>query len=234
MAITLTQARTTNTTAAASLALSFSSLPAVNSLIVVKAAWFPASSTTITISDNQGNTYTQSVNAVDGGGSVRCSIHWATATTSSGTFTVTVNPSGASDDITIVIEEYAGVTTSSPTDGATNNAGNSTGPTSNTLTPSQANDLLVAVLTHAGTDRTLTEGGGFSLAAEDEGGSAHMPIAGAYKVQTSIVTEGASWTIGTGAVQWVAGIAAFKAAPAAAAVTVDYTTHPKAWALTRN
>jgi hypothetical protein len=216
MAYALVQSRKSVSNSANSTALSFTSLPTVGRLIVVAVATYAGNIGTSAVSDNQGNSYTRSAVAQPDGQDSDAALFWAIATTSAGTFTVTVNPDGTSADITFIIAEFSG-NASSPADQATNSPTNaqSTSATSGNITPSEANCLWVGVLTHCGTNRTITETNGTRI-DEDEGGTSNMPISMTYKVQTAAATEAATWTIGTGSVYYGAVVASFKAAAAAA------------------
>jgi hypothetical protein len=216
MAYALVQSKTGFATGADSYSLSFDSTPTAGNLIVCGVGAYNGV-TTCTASDNQGNTWAQAVQRLSGGTGERSSLHYAVATTSSGTFTVTVNPSGASSDITIVIAEFSGNASSSVLGNTNNGGGTSTSPSSGSVSTTESGELVVGNVSHAGSDRTITEGGGWTLIREDEGGSAHMPISMIYQIVPSASSVTATWTLGTGAVEWMAVAAAFK--PSAAAAT---------------
>jgi hypothetical protein len=206
----LVQSKKGFTTGADTFALSFDSTPTVNNLILCAVSAYNGV-TTCTVSDNQGNTWAQSAERLSGGTGERSSLHYAVAATSSGTFTITVNPSGASSDITIVIAEFSGMATSSVLGNVNNNGGTSTTPSSGSATTTVASELVVGALSHTGSDRTITEDGGWTLIQEDEGGSSHMPISMIYQ-EPAAGTYNAGWTLGTGAVEWMAVISCFKPA----------------------
>lgn len=200
-----------------SFALSFNSTPAVGSLIVVGVASYNGDLSASIVTDNQGNTYTRrAYNSTIYG--VYVAIFSATASTSSGTFTVTANPDGTSADIALTLIAATGQATT-PFDQTNSGSTSSTAATSGDITPSEGNELLIGVMTHAGSDRTLTEEAGWTLAGEHEGGTSSQPISTTYKIQTTATTEDADWTIGTGAVSWEAAIASFKASAGAGPIT---------------
>jgi hypothetical protein len=204
MALAVSQTRQGNG-AGDSFSLSFSSTPTVGHLIVVCTSVYIGDSTSgLSVSDNQGNTYTQRRydNSIYG---VRLAIYTAVASTSSGTFTVTVNPAGSSADITITLLDISGQA-SSFLDQVNNTTGTGTAASSGDVTPTQNNELLVATMTHGGSDRTITEESGWTLAGELEGGTGNQPISSVYKLQTTATTEDADWTIGTGSADWVGQI----------------------------
>jgi hypothetical protein len=214
----LVQSKKGNTTGANTFSLSFDATPTANNLILCAVSAYNGV-TTCTVSDNQGNTWAQARQQLSGGTGERSSLHYAVATTASGTFTVTADPSGASSDITIVIAEFSSMATSSVLGNVNSGTGTSTAPSSGAASTTVANELVVGVLSHAGSDRTLTEAGGWTLIQEDEGGSAHMPISMIYQQPAGTGSYTASWTIGTGSVEWMAVVSCFKPAAGAAATS---------------
>lgn len=90
------------TVAAASLTASFDTTPTVGRLIVVFGF---ASGGLPTIADNQGNTYTQRL--TEGYATLWGRTWTAPATTSSGTFTITLTPSSGSQILTLACYEIA-------------------------------------------------------------------------------------------------------------------------------
>jgi len=135
----------------------------------------------------------------------------------SGACTVQFAPSAGIADISMVVSEFDSIVTTGALDQFASGSGNSTSPSSGaTGTRAQANELLLGCVCHDGTNRTITEGTNFTLLEEHEGGSADMPIGTEYQLVTSVGTDAATWTIGTGAVNWLARVATFKSAAAAA------------------
>lgn len=216
MAIAVVQSKKVIVTSSDSAAVTFDSTPTAGNLILVFASNFPGSASTATCTDNKSNTYSQVFTAQDTSTSSRVWHWYAKNVTSSATFTITVNPTGASADITVVIVEVSGADTTAPLDQNNTATGNGTAPTVS-VTTSTNNEGYFGVLTHNGTNRTLTENGSYSLIDENEGGTSNMPISVEWRTTTS-GTISASWTIGTGAVDWVCGVASYLASSAAARV----------------
>lgn len=204
MAIAVVQSAKTITagnTAAASL-----TGVAAGNMMLVWAAVFPGNTLTATCTDNQGNTYTQSYIQNDTTTGVMIFSYYAKNIVG-GSVTVTVDPAGGSSDITLVIAEISGADTTAPADQVATNRNNGTAP-SVAVTTSTANEGYFAMVTHTGTNRTITQAGGWTLIDENEGGTADMPISVIWQLAAA-GTVTASWTIGTGAVDWVCGQSTF-------------------------
>lgn len=220
MTITVPQTRIANNHNANSLALSFASTPTVGSRIVVYVSSYAGDLGTSAVTDNQGNTYTR-IGYLSDPVEVYLAIYTAIASTSSGTFTVTANPSGTSADITLVIAEVAGAATGAAD--VTNSAtGTGTAVSSGNVTPGEAGEILIAAMTHTGSTRTLTEESGWTLAGENQSASGSQPINAVYKIQTTATTEDADWTI-SASETWLALIASFKAAASGVSGTLSVT-----------
>src|SRR5438105_10235091 len=133
------------------------------------------------------------------------------ANCASGPCTVTFAVSSGTADISCVVSEWSGVATSTPLDQfASHETTSSTSPSSSaTGTRAQADEVLLGAMNHDGTSRTITEGTGFSLLQEHEGGSADMPIGTEYWIVSATGTDAATWTIGTGNVNSLARVATF-------------------------
>ncbi len=207
-AISLVQSKGSIVIASDSGNLSFDATPTVGNLILVAVSSWQGDLGTGAVTDNQGNTYTRRPKqefATD----ADVAIFSAIASTASGTFTITVNPTGASCDFTFSIAEFSGVN-ADPFDGQTSGTGTGTSVSSGSLLPSVNNCLWVGAMTHGTTDTSIQETNG-TLIYENQGGSSNMPLSFVYKVQTTAASEAATWTIGASAT-WGAVIASFKPA----------------------
>lgn len=209
MAISLVQSKVVVVNGSDSTTLTFNSTPASGNLIVVAFSTFGAT-TTASVSDNKGNTYTQARRRDISANNEGVWLYYSPNVTSSATFTVTVNPGGASADITLVIAEFSGADTASPLDQSNDGGGDSTTPSSGSVTTAQDGELYVGVLVHSNTNRTLTEGSGWSLIQENEGGTSNIPISVIFRTAAA-GTYDANWTIGTSSSTYAALIASFKA-----------------------
>lgn len=214
MAIAVVQSQKTIVTSSGSAAALLNGVTAGNLLLVWLAA-FPGTTVTATCSDSAGNTYAQSYGQNDTTtGSMVFGFYAKNVT--GGNITITVDPAGASSDITLVVAEISGADTTAPADQTNTARSNSTGP-SVAVTTATANEGYFACVSHNSTDRTITQAGGWALIDENEGGSSNMPISVIWQTAAA-GTVTASWTIGTGAVDWVCGVASFKEATAVAVI----------------
>jgi len=121
---------------ATSVNVSFASLPAIGSLVVVTAAVF--GTPTLSVSDNQGHTYTEIAQLNNVPNTKRLAVWYVVVTASSGIFTVTVTIS-ATDDFSVGINEYSVAAGQTPTlelsDTAAATSGGGGGIIGPTLTP---------------------------------------------------------------------------------------------------
>lgn len=150
---------------------------------------------------------------------------WVKENCSGGADTVTFDVVGANAaDFTVVISEFNGMVLSSSVDKTQKGTANGTAVDSgNTATTSQADEVIFGAMAHDSTTRTITETGGALIVQEDENGSTEMPIATSYRVVSAAAAYNATWTIGTGAVNWFAQVNTLKVAAAANA----YAQRPK-------
>ncbi|HSE61384.1 MAG TPA: prepilin-type N-terminal cleavage/methylation domain-containing protein [Candidatus Saccharimonadales bacterium] len=136
------------------------------SLIVASISWDTTSSTTVTCSDNQNNTYTTVVNINDTTNTQALAICYASNVPAAAT-TVTATFGAASTLRRITVSEYSGVAAVVPVDVSKTNIANGTTATDNitstAATTTAANDLIygAVVETSAGT-ATITGGTGFT------------------------------------------------------------------------
>ena len=167
--------------------ISFDSLPTAGHTVVVAVAGYQVTWGAGDVTDNQSNTYTLQV--VQSSNDADCAIYTANNVNSSGTFTVTVDPS-ATVYPAMVISEWEGVDNTTPVDDSSNNSGTSTGPDTGSIT---ASDAVVAVVTQASSTATITEDGGYTLIYEAENSSSQMPISCIYKEVSGADNPG--WTL---------------------------------------
>lgn len=136
---------------------------------------------------------------------------------SAGADTVTFDINGAgTGQITCVIAEFNTITTASALD-KTQVGGPTLGTAADsgaTATTTQADELIWGAMTHDGSNRTLTETGSATIVQENEGGTSDMPLAVSYRVVSATGAYHATWTIGTGNVNWIGHVATFKATAA--------------------
>lgn len=183
------------------------SVTANSMLFIGGTTWDDPGSTSITVTDSLGTSYTTVLcDAMDS--SRQRTFYAYGITPASGANTITVNPSGASANyIRYGITEFTSVDPATPlsVDGG-NSSGTGTSA-SDGITTATANELIVGVL-GVNASSTITEDGAWTLIAELQSASLR-----AYSLIRQIVTSAtaytASWTLGTSSA-WSACTVSFK------------------------
>lgn len=202
---------------------SFSSTPAAgNTVIVMISGWQdPTGYAPGTISDNQGNTYQLAAeNGCDGGpGNHLCyaGIYYAENISSSGTFTITVDPPNTGNYIEWQAIEVSGLATSGAKDKTTSDSGGgiasdaAVGPTAATTV---ADELVIAVtsVSQSDTNLNITTPSGYTQIGLNNDANATIGYQSSYKIISSTGTQSASWSHdnNTSNDEWAAAIATFK------------------------
>jgi hypothetical protein len=193
---------------------SFSSLPAVGSLVVVAVSAYPTLNGTTdlapnSVTDNQGNTYTRAVRHQQTCGAITqtVGIYYTIVQTSAGTFTVTADPTNNSDAILLSIHEYAGAAASGVL-GQTNGAeGTSTTASSGNVTASERS-LVFGALQECD-DTSYSPGIGFTERIDQEDNTNVQAIHTEDRT-VDLGTYSATWST-SGSPSWAAVVAVFKA-----------------------
>ena len=215
------------TNTAASVNGSFSTLPSIgNNIVVVAWAWVNVSSgVTLSASDNQGHTYTKSVEKAYpvASGTIVASIFVARVTASSGTFTVTVRAvGGTSRQVVFDAREYSGMLDPTPTDKTSSSQGtaNNVDTLATTIT-AEANELVVAVgvdsTGSSSTTWTINQPGSnptnfVSIASESDDNN-YMAGNAVEVVASSAGAVRHIWTTTPATTDWAAVIASFRRQP---------------------
>lgn len=204
----------------------FASTILAGSLLVSGCAIFNASGVPeATISDNVNGTWSTNTGFLVTAESVAQVQVNAFPNSAAGTVTVTCNPTGSSADIDLMLFEITGAVTSSPRDvnvtasGTTNSAGGNATVTTGTL--AQADEILIAGMSHGDAGATLTQdtADGFTLANENENNSTGQTFLFQYKivtVTTSLAVDTAYGSAVSGGSPWFTGVTSYKAATTAA------------------
>lgn len=198
-----TSSESTNSSSARTLA--YPSNVAANGLLVVVVATYNNATATVTVTDSQGNTYSQA-DAYRTTSTTRISLWYAVAG-SSGANTVTVTPS-ASIYMTLGIHEYSGGDTSAPLRSATGQTGGSdNNPLTGTVTASSG-DMVFGCYAQPTIVSHSTVASPFTLRMDQIG----LTAIGAASADDVAATgsEGASFTISSGNATWAAIGASFK------------------------
>lgn len=128
--------------------MAFSSNVTAAGLIVIGVVTFNTG-ITLTITDSLGNTYAQAgTYLLNGAGTYRLSI-WYAKNIAGGACTVTVTPS-ATAFITWGQSEYSGAHLTAPLDSTNSGTGTGTVPTTGSITVSEANEMIFAVINAGG------------------------------------------------------------------------------------
>jgi hypothetical protein len=160
---TLMQTNTCAGAAVTSAACAYTSNTAGSNLLVAAAA--SDGTTTLSISDSQGNTWTQANTIIFNFATKRLSL-WFLANCPGGADTVTITLS-ASANVAIAIREYNGLATSAPLDqtaagASADGSPSGTADSGATATTTQANELLIGLTGDtAGSGTTISAGTGY-------------------------------------------------------------------------
>jgi hypothetical protein len=201
------------------LGVAYTSNIAANSLLKACCAVYQGTfgATNATFSDTKGNTWSVAFNiGVDDANfnKARLYMGYALNTNGAGPDTVTCNPPGTSDYITLVIVEESGMAqasvldqTATASNGTTSSSAVSSGTTGTTA---QADEVLTACMLYdAPSNTTITETAPLVLVRESEEQVATQSIAVGDRTLSSTGTYSAAWTLGAGA-NWAAGVATFR------------------------
>lgn len=159
--------------------------------------------TTVTFSDSNSNTWTETerrtANLIDGDTTV--AVGRAFNITGGAGHTVTATFGAACSHHSLAIVVYSGLTTTDPFDVDISQAQNSSTPTSgNTVSTTQANELVVGAFGYNGGQTTHTAGSGYTKRIE----RCHTAFGGAVcvgiedKNVSSVGAQAANWTFGGG------------------------------------
>ncbi len=185
--------------------------PTTSGNAIIFGITFGNTPSTITVTDSAGNTYTQAVRTYDSRHNQGGAIFYSTNTMGVSSLTVTVSFSSGVNFLALGIHEYSGVATSAPLDVATGTTGSGTSPSSGSVTTTANGDLIfgVAVEDAAGSSDSFTAGSGFTKRVDRGDVAAY---ADEDQVQASAGTINGTWTLAPSGLDWIADMAAFKAA----------------------
>src|SRR5437899_10180827 len=194
--------------ASASPSIGFASTVLNHSLLVACAGWTTTTVTLNTVTSSPSNTW-NSTTDVNNSGKVRIQCYYA-MNAASGTTTVTFNFS-ASVSWEIAIHEYSGVATTSALDQQNGGTGNSSSPSSGSVTTGANGELIFGWTANSFGVNSYTAGTGFTQRQSDLAFYASED-----QVQGTAGAISATWAQGGSSAQWAAKVLAFKAAGGAA------------------
>ncbi len=135
---------------------------------------------------------------------------------------------GASS-VSLKVMEFSGVATSSPLEVATGKAATSTVPSSGSVTPASANDLVIGFIAgHSSAQAITVTASGYTLQSQQTSGGSVASLVTGYKVLGAASAQTFTGSFST-SMYWAAGIAAFKTgAPTRGSIAgsvTDASTH---------
>src|SRR5712692_292898 len=199
---------TDTTGTSASPSISFASTVLNHSLLVACEGGTTTTITLNSVTSSPSNTW-NSTTYVNNAGKVRIQCYYA-MNAASGTTTVTFNFS-ASVSWEIAIHEYSGVATTSALDQQNGGTGNSSSPSSGSVTTGANGELIFGWTANSTGVGTYAAGTGFTLRQSDFGFYASED-----QVQGTAGAISATWGQGGSTAQWAAKVLTFKAAGGAA------------------
>jgi len=211
-AIQLLQEGSAIATTAKTLTAAFRTSLSSGSLIVASVSSWPNKPAAAAISDSHSNAFILAGAIQQTSGKSYTAIYYA-KNFSLGGDTLTFTTGGSSGgQMSLAISEFSGVDLSTtPIDGTAGAHGSSSAPSSGSMTPSAAGDLVIGAGTHDATTVT-TAGIGFSMiviATED--GDSHQSLAMEYQVLAGASPLAATFSLAASA-PWAQAGALFKAA----------------------
>lgn len=181
-----------------------------NLLIVVQSTWIvnPA-----TVSDSKGNTWIPLTTFQDPGGGAQETIFYAVNPVVGAGHTFTATGIG-SIFTSLVAAAFSGANTVAPFDqqtGSVNNAYNNTNALPGSITPTQANELIICGFAY-GTANVMSINSSMIIIDQvNFSGGINFGIAAAFKVQTLAAAINPQWTLTAPPANGGIGIASFKA-----------------------
>lgn len=203
---------------ATSVALAFGSNVGAGNAIL--GAWrYGNSGRTVTLSDNQSNTYTSSaVAATDSTDNSTVGVGFALNCAGAAT-TVTFGISGAAANLRFSISEFSGVATSSALDKTAGASGSGTAPATSSVTPTTNGQLFFAIAHMAGTT-TFTAGTDFTLATTVPTGAGAQRLGAEYFIQATAAAHVFDFASSSSHTWSIAGVT-LKAAGGAPTLTAE-------------
>lgn len=182
-------------------------------LLVVPIAYFQGTGRTITLASSPSNTWTRHVQS-NGDANSHIEI-WYAANAAAGDTTLTFGWSAGSGNGQLEgdVLEFSSAATGSPADATATNTGTSTGPSVASGALSQADEVLIALASHTGTDTTFAPDGTYTQISENEDNDTGQTYHSQYRIVASASSDTANWTLGASRA-WFAVLASFKGAAA--------------------
>ena len=195
-----------NNNAATSTARAFTSATAAGNLLVAIVTFDSSGSTTVGLSDTQGNIWRQASFGVDTRHNQTLGIFYA-ENTKGGADTVTAAYAGANTYGRLIILEYSGVAASSSLDAAAKSTGTGTAVSSGPVTTTLVGDLIIgAMMDDLTATNTATAGAGYTLRSS----VGNYLLTGESEVSAAAGSVAATFSLRSSS-DWLCQVAAFKA-----------------------
>jgi len=222
---------------AASLAVSFASLPAAGDAIIVVVTAARAGAVTLAngnVTDNQGGSYVLDASSgqYNYGGVYYGNVGvWSRQNIGapSGTFTITFTASAGTPGITMGAIAVRSAATSGALDKTKTATGSSTAPaTGDSDATTQADEIVVAgfgEINTTGSTQTVTDPSGYTVIFNEGEAASYIVSGGAYKILTATGAQSASWSVTGAAAPWGAILATYKGAAAVTSILRQMMAH---------
>ena len=203
----------TETAASTSLTANFAAPTATGHLLVLSASVYSGATSHITsVTDSGGNTWTR-IGAYFVSGHNSNGEMWYAANAKAAT-SVVVNTTNAVI-ASMAVQEFSGISTTSPLDVSAGTSNTSTAASSGSVTPTAATDLVVGFVAGHANAQAMSVGAGYTAQAQQTSSGPSPSIASVvtgYKVLTTASAQTFTGSFTT-AMYWAAGVVAFKAGP---------------------
>jgi hypothetical protein len=196
----------------------------VGDLLTVEVTGWPVPAS-LTITDSLGDTFSRAGSMQTNSKNIFASLYYAIS--KGGSATITVKPT-SSQQLSMVAAEFSGINQDNPLDASTGNIGSSDTPSSGTMTPSQAGDLLIGGGSHDANTTTSAGTGMTMIGIATEDSDSHQPADMDYRVSANMSPIAGTFSL-AGSALWVQNAALFRAAPALSATASIVHTLAKTW-----
>lgn len=167
---------------------------------------------TCTVTDNKSNTWVKPAESSDSNWS--CGIHYTSTQLAGATHQFTCTQVATNGFVSLTVNEFSGIDTTTPYNASSAANGTSTTPASNNVAVN-ANGIIVGGYTSDGATTTISPGASMTMTVEDETDDC-MPYHTLYRIVTTAANYTTNWTLGASR-SWRTATASFNAGTAAEA-----------------
>lgn len=181
--------------------LAYSPNPTAGSALVAFHANYSGGVTpTINLPTDNAHTYAAAINQHNSVGMNAIKAFYVLNCTG-GARTVTFSADASTQDMTMILAEFSGVTAVGALDQTGTNSGTSTAPSVTSGTTTQADEVVLGIMTHDGGNIAITEGQ--TIIQENETNATSAGVGTEYQIVTTVGAKSSTWTLGS-SVAWVA------------------------------